>query len=245
MKKVSALLFFCFAVTCLFSAAAYPLDSRGSAAEGKVVDKDGRPVSGVTVVAVLASDDFREGYGKIKAVADATGSFSLQGLYPGTYYRILFEGGQCNDPKDRIRSLPLGETLSLRKDYTLLFSPFKVLSNGVIRDPESGLEWAPVPVPTLSYEMAAAYVQSLGLAGGGWRLPTIGELESLYETAQNGCGLDSAFGNRYPNVWVANIKDCPDRQSFDFLRGEVYTRSRGEAAPCDNCRVLPVRSPLQ
>ena len=228
----------------LSSAAAYSRDRKGSAAEGKVVSKDGSPLSGVTAVAILPSGEYREGYEEIKAVADATGRFKLKGLYPGTYYRIFFQGGQCNDPRDRVRTLPPGETLSLGKDYTLLFSPFKVLSNGVIKDPRTGLEWAPVPMPTVNYAMASAYARSLSLAGGGWRLPTIDELEGLYETGQSGCGLDWAFGNRYPNAWAANIKNMPDLQVFDFLRGMVDTRPGEEVAPCDNCRVLPVRSPL-
>ena len=244
MKKVSALFILCFAMMFLFSAAAYPRDKKGSAAEGKVVGKDGSPLPGVTVVAVLPSGEYRAGYEQIKAVADATGSFTLKGLYPGTYYRIFFEGGQCNDPRDRIRSLPPAETLSLKKDYTLFFSPFKVLSNGVIKDPRTGLEWAPVPMPTVNYDMAAAYAQSLSLAGGGWRLPTSDELEGLYKTGQNGCGLDWAFGNRYPNAWAADIKNRSERRVFDFLRGEVYTWPGDEIAPCDNCRVLPVRSPV-
>jgi len=244
MKKVSALLILCFALMFLSSAAAYSRDRKGSAAEGKVVSKDGSPLSGVTAVAILPSGEYREGYEEIKAVADATGRFKLKGLYPGTYYRIFFQGGQCNDPRDRIRTLPPGETLSLGKDYTLLFSPFKVLSNGVIKDPRTGLEWAPVPMPTVNYAMASAYARSLSLAGGGWRLPTIDELEGLYETGQSGCGLDWAFGNRYPNAWAANIKNMPDLQVFDFLRGMVDTRPGEEVAPCDNCRVLPVRSPL-
>ncbi len=244
MKKVSALLFCCLVVTCLFSATAYPLDSMSSAAEGRVVGKDGIPLPGVKVVAVLSYGDRREGYEKIRAVADAAGSFRLEGLYPGVYYRIFFEGGQCNDPRDRIRSLPSGETLSLNKEFTLLFSPFKVLSNGVIKDPRSGLEWAPVPMPAVSYDMAATYVQSLSLGGGGWRLPTVDELEDLYKTAQTGCGLDQAFGNRFPNAWIAGSENRHERQMFDFLSGRVYTPPEGDITTCDACRVLPVRSPL-
>ncbi len=244
MKKISVLLILCCLLMFLSFAVAYSRDRKGSAAEGRVVGKDGSPLPGVTAVAILPSGEYKDGYEEIKAVADATGKFKLKGLYPGTYYRIFFRSGQCNDPRERIRNLPPGETLSLGNEYTLLFSPFKVLSNGVIEDPRTGLEWAPVPMPTVNYEMALAYARSLGLAGGGWRLPTIDELEGLYETGQGGCGLDSAFGDRYPNAWAANVKHQPDLQVFDFLQGRVDTRPGDDVAPCDNCRVLPVRSPM-
>ncbi|HSB30343.1 MAG TPA: hypothetical protein VLD55_01955, partial [Candidatus Sulfobium mesophilum] len=86
--------------------------------------------------------------------------------------------------------------------------------------------------------------QSLSLAGGGWRLPTMDELEELYKTAQTGCGLDWAFGNRYPNAWIAGNKNGPERKLFDFLSGRVNTPPGDDIAICDDCRVLPVRSPL-
>jgi hypothetical protein len=227
----------------LFAAASWSAGRTGSAVEGKVLDCNGSPLSGVTVVAELPVDEYVEGYEEIKAVAGVDGDFKLTGLYPGTYYRIFFEGGQCNDPRERIRSLPVGETLKLRKDYVLLYSPFKVLPNGVIRDPRTGLEWAPVSVFEANYCVAETYATNLRLDGGGWRLPTIDELEGLYETGRRGCGLDWAFGNRFPNAWATDRDGSSERKIFDFLHGTTFAQPAEDGvSPCNNCRVLPVRS---
>jgi hypothetical protein len=249
MKKFSALSIFIvlsLMASFLFAAVARSADKTGSAAEGKVLDKNGRPLSGVTVVAELPIGEYRDGYTKIKGVTGVDGDFKLKELYPGTYYRIFFEGGQCNDPRERIRSLPTGETLKLNKDYVLLFSPFKVSPSGVIKDPRTGLEWAPVSMFAANYCVAETYATHLRLDGGGWRLPTIDELEGLYETGRRGCGLDWAFRNRFPNAWATDPEGSSERKIFDFLHGTTYAMPVGErVAPCDNCRVLPVRSPIR
>jgi hypothetical protein len=249
MKKFSALsIFIALSLmgSFLFAAAALSAGMTGSAVEGKVLDKNGRPLSGVTVVAELPNGEYRDGYEEIKAVAGDDGDFRLNGLYPGTYYRLFFEGGQCNDPIERIRSLPPGEIMKLNKDYVLLFSPFKVSPSGVIKDPRTGLEWAPVSMFEANYRVAETYATHLRLDGGGWRLPTIDELEGLYETGRSGCGLDWAFGNRYPNAWATDHEGSSERKIFDFLHGTTYAQPVGDGvAPCNNCRVLPVRCPIR
>ncbi|SPQ00547.1 hypothetical protein NBG4_270010 [Candidatus Sulfobium mesophilum] len=229
----------------LLAGAAYPAGNKGSAVEGRVVDRDGRPLAGVKVVAMLPAGQYIEDYDLFEVKTKANGKFLLQGLYPGTYYRILFDGGQCNDQRERIRSLPSGETLKLERDYVLIFSTFKVSPDGVIKDLQTGLEWAPIPMFTVTtYDIAASYAKSLSLAGGGWRLPTVEELKDLYDSANDGCGLDWAFENRYPKAWSSDPKSPTKRWLVKFSRDKVYTELWDQRFPdpCDDCGVLPVRS---
>jgi hypothetical protein len=57
---------------------------------------------------------------------------------------------------------------------------FQDLGNGVILDSETGLEWTQSDNgATINGKEAATYCERLALAGGGWRLPEITEIETL------------------------------------------------------------------
>ncbi len=243
MKKIFVP--FVLILICFFSAGiVYPEDKKGSAVKGKVVDRNGEPLAGVKVIALLPGPEFRKGYESFEVKTKLDGTFVLEGLYPGTYYRIVCDGGQCNDQKERIRSLPSGEVLKLKDNFTLAFSPFSVSSEGVIKDMRTGLEWAPVPLMTVQYDAAVTYAKSLSLSGEGWRLPTPDELKDLYESGQRGCGLDRAFEIRYPKVWASDPNNPSKRWLVRFSRYEASTELWDQqSARCDDCRVLPVRSP--
>jgi hypothetical protein len=240
--QIALSLVFIVVISFVLVADSSATDVRGSAVKGNVVGKDGRPLSGIKVLAMLQSGEYKEGYDWLEAKTDSNGTFTIKGLYPGTYYRIAFDGEHCNDQRARIRSLPGGETLSLDKDYILFFSPFKVSSDGVIKDPRTGLEWAPVPLMTVTYDRAVTYVKSLRLAGGGWRLPTVNELKDLHESGQSGCGLDRAFGNIYPKAWSSDPKSPSKQWIVEFSRDKACAQLWDQrSVACDDCRVMPVR----
>lgn len=62
--------------------------------------------------------------------------------------------------------------------------------DGVVTDTAAGLDWERAPSAVWSsWSDANTHVDSLALAGGGWRLPTIAELFGLYDgiSAITGC----------------------------------------------------------
>ena len=54
-------------------------------------------------------------------------------------------------------------------------------ANGIVRDTKTGLEWVAGPDRDMSWWEARAWVESLNVGGGRWRMPTLKELEGLYE----------------------------------------------------------------
>ncbi len=57
---------------------------------------------------------------------------------------------------------------------------FTAYDNGVVKDTETGFEWYAGPDKDTSWNEAKRWVESLNVAGGGWRMPTRKELKALY-----------------------------------------------------------------
>lgn len=65
------------------------------------------------------------------------------------------------------------------------------INAGTVLDTETGLTWQQVSNGTLYDAIgAASYCSSLGLAGGGWRLPTIAELHTIVDVAVTSPTID-------------------------------------------------------
>jgi len=54
-------------------------------------------------------------------------------------------------------------------------------ANGIVKDTNTGLEWKAGPDKDTNWNQARSWVQSLNLDGGGWRMPTMDEVEGLYK----------------------------------------------------------------
>jgi hypothetical protein len=58
---------------------------------------------------------------------------------------------------------------------------FIAYANGIVLDTKVGLEWYVGPDRDTNWYEAKRWVESLSVAGGGWRMPTIKELKTLYQ----------------------------------------------------------------
>jgi hypothetical protein len=198
MKKI--LLWTVISMLVLMSSSGCGVGKRSSAVEGKVINSQGKALSDVKVVATQQVP--LKGFERIESKTKTDGTFVLKGLYPNANYNLSFEGGQCNDATLSLDSAPAGETKLLPRNILLQFSPFKKGNDGVVADPRTGLEWLKPPSAAMSWEDANSYAQTLSLAGGRWRVPTRKELLSLYESGQQGCGIErELFVN---TVWTSD-----------------------------------------
>jgi hypothetical protein len=107
---------------------------------------------------------------------------------------------------------------------------FTLVSDDVVRDTRSELEWTRRDGErSFNWSAADEHCRALGLAGGGWRLPEITELEALYDKAQRqpcgglaDCRLDAAIDLTGPWVWSATAPYPGTPYYIDFQFGTKF-----------------------
>ena len=110
-----------------------------------------------------------------------------------------------------------------------------------MRDTTTGLEWVAGPDRNTTWYEAKQWVANLTVAGGGWQMPTVSELETLYE---KGTGTR----NRTPLLkitgwyaWSGEVRDSSQAWGFHFDYGDRrpdYFRPINQRGP----RAIAVRS---
>jgi hypothetical protein len=74
-------------------------------------------------------------------------------------------------------------------------------ANGIVSDTGTGLEWVVGPDKDMSWNDAKSWVEGLNLAGGGWRMPTVDELEGLYKKGAGDRNMTSLLKNSGWDIW--------------------------------------------
>ena len=115
-------------------------------------------------------------------------------------------------------------------------------SDGTVTDTQTGLMWAAQDNGDMvNWRSARSYI--LEYNGGGhtdWRLPTLAELESLYdpeEKNKHGYHLTDLINLTAASCWAAETENYKAAR-FNFTYGEVYWLRKSFSGPS---RVLPVR----
>lgn len=125
---------------------------------------------------------------------------------------------------------------------------FAIVGHGVVLDSRTGLEWTSRDhFQSLVWDDADRYCRELRQGErAGWRLPELGELQTLYDKHANQpcghrwCRLDSAISLADPYVWSA-WGPLPGIPTYlDFTSG-----TRFSPGPSVLRRVLCVRQPLR
>jgi hypothetical protein len=115
-------------------------------------------------------------------------------------------------------------------------SPHYTVQNGTVFDHGTGLTWQQGydPVPSLPNGVAS-YCASLTLAGGGWRGPSVKELETIVDDSRVAPSLDTTVFQLPPNA-TNSVQDINDlifysdspwqnpntaASAVDFLNGDI------------------------
>lgn len=93
----------------------------------------------------------------------------------------------------------------------------KVLESAIYYDKNTGLEWLAGPDKPTNWNDAIKWVGNLtGVAGGGWRMPTLKELETLYQKGEK-CNLKPFLKTTGCWVWSGETKGSSLAWGYDYF----------------------------
>ena len=102
-------------------------------------------------------------------------------------------------------------------------------ANGIMKDTKTDLEWKVGPDSDTNWNDARSWVQSLNLDGGGWRMPTMDELEDLYKKGKGGRNMTPLLKTTGWWVWSGETKGSSEARSFYFYGGNRRWYTRGNS----------------
>lgn len=114
-----------------------------------------------------------------------------------------------------------------------------VTSCNSIKDTQTGLEWLIGPDRNMTWYEARQWIENLNMCGNGWRMPTIDEIQTLYNPGvKAGTGyytngrffpahIDPIFNNIGSGSWVWSNQNFNDgtAQSFNLNQGKPVVYS--------------------
>ncbi len=134
----------------------------------------------------------------------------------------------------RTQSSPTANTNVMKRDGVYI-----VYANGIVKDTGTGLEWVAGPDRNITWDEANLWVKRLDLSGGGWRMPTLNELESLYKKGAGPRNMTPLLKTKGWWVWSGETVGSREARSFAFGHGFKGWIFRGNSA---SERVFAVRS---
>jgi hypothetical protein len=111
--------------------------------------------------------------------------------------------------------------------------------NGIVCDEKINIEWVAGPDKFVTWDEAKAWVESLSVGGGGWRMPTKEELKSLYKKGAGERNMTPLLKTTGWRVWSNETEGESAAWYFSFYDGD-YTWGPRESE--GNPRVFAVRS---
>ena len=135
------------------------------------------------------------------------------------------------------KSPPVSKPEAIVRDGT-----FIAHANGVVRDTKTGLEWIAGPERNMPWSEAKSWVKSLNIDGGGWRVPTIAELKTIYQKGKGSRNITPLLKTRGWHVWSSERKGPLLVWRFQFQRGEREHSRYDDVSVPVRSRVFAVRS---
>jgi len=71
----------------------------------------------------------------------------------------------------------------------------------------------------MKWDEAKAWVESLNVGGGGWRMPTMKELEELYQIRKGNRNMTPLLKTTRHWVWFRELKNSSAAWGFNFSFG--------------------------
>jgi len=97
---------------------------------------------------------------------------------------------------------------------------------GKVKGTVTSFEWIARPDKDTTWDEAKSWVDGLDVDGGGWRMPTIKELNTIYQEAKGTRNMDPLLKATGYYVWSGETKDSSLAWSFSIWDGEGSWSSR-------------------
>ena len=91
--------------------------------------------------------------------------------------------------------------------------------NGIVYDEKTNIEWLAGPDKFVTWDEAKAWVESLSVAGGGWRMPTKDELKSLYKKGAGSNNMTPLLKMTGGAVWSGETQGELKAWRYSFIEG--------------------------
>ncbi len=121
-------------------------------------------------------------------------------------------------------------------------------ASGIIYDQHTGLEWYVGPDIDTTWKEGCNWVENLTVQGGGWRMPTLAELKTLYQEGVGTRNLHPIFRTTGLMIYSGEKRDCGPRGQwctvgyFRFDMGyESYVSEQTRKVTFSGFRVFAVR----
>lgn len=116
---------------------------------------------------------------------------------------------------------------------------FQAFDTGIVLDRSTGLEWFSGPDKDINWDNARQWVGKLTVDKGGWRMPTLSELKTLYEKGKGERNITPLLQMNGWWVWSGQEKGFSKYWYLSFRQGRGLFLHKNVSG---NCRVLAVRS---
>jgi hypothetical protein len=93
-------------------------------------------------------------------------------------------------------------------------------ASGIVKDTKTGLEWYAGPDEDTTWEEARYWAENLNMDGGGWRMPTLEEIQVLEKDAGS-TGMIPLLKTVGEHIWAAKIVISPDNRRHSGIDGDL------------------------
>ncbi len=94
---------------------------------------------------------------------------------------------------------------------------FVKFSNGIVYDKKTGVEWLAGPDKDMNWNEAKSWVAGLDFDGGGWRMPSVKALKSLYKKGAGSLNITPLLCKKR---WIWSMTTKSNIAAyFDFSNG--------------------------
>lgn len=118
-------------------------------------------------------------------------------------------------------------------------SHFIAYINGIVKDTKTGIEWFVGPDRDTTWDEAKSWAEGLSIDGGGWRLPTLEELRTIYKEGAGTLNMTPLLKGSSWWIWSVETKDSSSAWLFSFNLGQGYLFERSSSF---NFRSFAIRS---